>query len=270
MKNQLQNNQGFNLLGLMVAVVIVIILSTLTFMWLDPLEQSGKAKDLQRTKAVNVLSAAFKDYSNENGGALPFLGSVTTSSKKVLCQTQSGSDVTCDVSTGPCLRIADEHFYTNNLFELPIDPNKTSEQDTGYYVQKDPSTGQLIVGACNNYGEAINKKTGLKASCDIYAGGRCWYLSDIDTDHCDDVCARESLECVDNVIYGPDIDASGDPYCGVQLNINSSYCYDDCLDDATDRPPGVLDDYSTCTVQKKGIVCDEIPDSGYFAICPCE
>lgn len=268
----LANKKGFNLIGLMMSVILVVILSTLVFLWLNPLQQTGSAKDKSRLQAINTLALAIQEYSYEHHGALPFLGSVTTTSKKVICQTQSGDDVTCDTSTGPCLRIADPDFYNNHLFELPIDPDKTSEQDTGYYVQKDLTTGQLIVGACDTYSSSpISKQTGLQVSCDVYAGGFCWYLADTAMTSCDTVCSNNGLLCASNASYEEDLDDEGNGYCALNRALGGeSICGTSCV--KYNGSGGIVanaDASSKCLYRSQVIDCTETA-SGWLNICPCE
>jgi len=174
MKKPHLDYRGISLISLMVTVVLVVVLSTLVFLWIDPLAQTGSAKDKVRLQAVNILMVAIKDYSNDHNGSLPFTGIISTSSKIVLCTSPGVVMPSCDSDTSQCLRVDDDDFY-KYLYELPVDPNKSSQQDTGYYAQKDETTGQLIVGACDTYGSAITKMSGLKVSCYAYAEGTCIY-----------------------------------------------------------------------------------------------
>lgn len=260
MKNIL-NNIGFSLLSLMITVVLIVILSTLVFLWIDPLAQTGAAKDNARVQAVNVLAVAIKQYSNEHSGALPVLGSITTSSKKVLCSTQSGASVDCGLSSEACLRIADPDFYTY-IHQLPIDPDKTSEQDTGYYLQKDNVTGQLIVGVCNPYDTAINKTFGLKVSCDAYAGGYCWKISDTASQNCNSVCSANGLTCVESVSYGPDVD------CALNLGLatSSTACDTSC---SSGSIVGNYPSATSCYYNTGPVSCTATVTS-YLNICPCQ
>ncbi len=263
-----RNNKGVSLIGLMVTVVLVVTLTTLVFLWIDPLGQSGDAKDTQRLQAVNILSAAIKDYSLEHKGALPVLGSVTTSSKKVLCTTQSGTNITCGASSEPCLRIADADFYNDNLFQLPIDPDTTNEQDPGFYLQKDTTTGQLIVGACDSYGVAINKKFGLKVSCDAYADGHCWNISDTVAQDCNSVCADNGLACLTDVTYGPDEDDADSGFCALNLAMATSST--DC--DTSCSESTIVGNYpggTSCYYDNDTIDCTASA-ANYYNICPCE
>lgn len=250
----------------MVTVVIFLTLSTLVFLWINPLAETGDAKDKSRIQHVNILAAAIKDYALDHNGALPVLGEIATSTKQVLCATQGGSDVTCDTDTALCLQIAVADFYSDYLPELPVDPDKSNDQDTGYYLQKDTDTGQLIVGSCETYGStAITKMPGLFVSCDAYAGGYCWKISDTAGQDCNAVCNANSLICIDNVTYGPDAD------CALNLAFGgSSACNISCA--ASDSSGGLVANHNStndCYYRTVGMDCDASL-SNYLNICPCQ
>jgi len=263
------NNQGFSMLGLIIVVLIVAVLGTAVFLWLDPAVRVGGAKDQRRTQDVLLIANAISDYVSDHKGALPVLGSVTTD-KKTLCTVQGGSNISCGGDSLPCLRIADEDFYNKYLGELPIDPNKTDNTDTGYYLQKN-SNGMLVVGACSTYGnDAVTKTTAVKVNCDAYAGGYCWYLGAVAGAHCDAVCASNNLICVEKAKYASDVDANGDGFCALNRALagNEMICGSGCALTTTESP-GNYDGASTCIYREYPIDCDE-KDVNYFNLCPCE
>ncbi len=139
----IKDNKGLTLIMLIITITVFIILSTVVYLWIDPAAIIKDSRDKRRTQDVLMLSNAFTEYSNENQGTLPVSG--ITTDKKVLCS--SASSLTCDTDTETCL-VPDSTFFTNNLPVLPVDPEKTDDTDTGYYITKD-SSDYLIIGSCD-------------------------------------------------------------------------------------------------------------------------
>ncbi|RJQ33487.1 type II secretion system protein [Candidatus Parcubacteria bacterium] len=263
-----QNNQGMSLLGLVIVVLIIAILGTAVFLWVDPAARVGGAKDQKREQDVLSISNAIADYVNDHQGALPVLGSVTTA-KKTLCTVQGGSNITCGADTLPCLRIADEEFYDKYLWQLPIDPNKSANTDTGYYLQKDVN-GKLVVGACSTYGStAVTKITSVKVNCSAYGGGHCWYLGSSTNEDCDNVCADNGLVCIEKASYGSDVSSGGSGFCALNRALGGeSVCGSGCTLTTTDSP-GNYDGSSSCIYREYPLDCSQ-KDSNYFNLCPCQ
>ncbi|NTW45160.1 MAG: hypothetical protein HGB14_12205 [Anaerolineaceae bacterium] len=104
------NRQGFaNLTNLIVTVAIIAVLATAAFVWIDPIARIGEASDKKRAQDIAILKNSLAQYANENKGALPVLGAITTA-KKVICSTQTGSNLTCDGENQLCLTIDDSDF----------------------------------------------------------------------------------------------------------------------------------------------------------------
>lgn len=263
------NNRGVTLIGLIMVVLLIAILSAAVLIWIDPGAIVGNAEDSKREQDVLAIANAISEYVNDHKGALPVLGSVTTD-KKTLCFEQGGSTISCGGSTEYCLRIADEDFYNKYLRELPIDPDKTSNTDTGYYLQKD-SNGFLVVGACSVTGSsAVTKTTSVKVTCDAYAGGYCWYLSASAGSHCDAVCASNDKICVEKAQYASDVDINGTGFCALNRDIvdNQYICGSGCAVTTADSP-GNYNGASTCMYREYPLDCDS-KNVNYFHLCPCE
>lgn len=253
--------------GMIITVLVITVLVTAAFFWLDPLARIGTAKDERRRGDVNLISRAISDYVKDNKGALPVLGAVTTD-KKTLCKEQGGTSLSCGGDSQVCIRIADPDFYSNYLGDLPLDPDKTANTDTGYYLQKD-SDGNLVVGACSTYGSGtITATSGVKVTCDGYAGGYCWVADDADSHDCDTACSDVGLTCVSGVTYGPDTNSGGSDYCALNLALGGT-C-DDCYTAASGDAPSISDDGVDCYIQTEVVPCDDVSDSFKFPVCPCE
>ncbi|MFA6307331.1 MAG: type II secretion system protein [Patescibacteria group bacterium] len=265
-----KSRQAFSLLQLIVVMTILIVLAAATFIWIDPLAQVGKTKNQTRVQDVNILAAALSDYANDHGGALPILGKLNQTYKRVLCTSQSGSNLTCDGDSRLCLLVDDNDFY-KYINTLPVDPDKSSTADTGYYLKKD-SNGLLVVGACTSYNsEIINKTTSIKASCPAYGGGHCWYVYSASNTTCDNICENYAkLKCVEGASYGPDVDSNGDPFCLLNQEILIEItCPGGCTANATGTAPWLAAGNS-CAMQKTVVTCSQLSGSGKIPICACE
>ena len=264
---------GFTMLQLIIVVAIILVLSAAVFTWIDPVAKIGETKNNKRTQDINIIATAIAEYSGDHKGVLPVIGEVATSTKKVLCSSQSGSTLDCDGDSAIRLKVDDPDFY-KYLSEFPYDPDKDSSEDTGYYLFKD-SNGQLEVGACDTYdNESISRTLSIKVTCPAYAGGECWYVSyDRVGDDCDDVCAEYNLTCVNNAVYGPDVDSEETGFCA--LNQAFGYmgelrCASGCSSsDSSSGPPANQNGASACYYRTHPVVCSG-STSGFFSVCPCE
>ncbi|MDD5749777.1 MAG: type II secretion system protein [Patescibacteria group bacterium] len=252
------NKQGFSLSQLIVAVSIMLVLSAAVLLWLDPLARIGVAKDAKRKQDIVVLQAAFSEYARQHQGALPVLGEIN-SSKKVLCSTVAS--LTCVEDEEYCLLADDNDFFSRYLPALPVDPDKNSAADSGYYLQKDDND-KLIIGACSSYGEeAINQTTTIAVNCTVYGGGHCWYLAD-ENQTCSNFCQSINKECVSWAKYGPDTNT-----CLLNIPFSEMPC-ESCSAASGNNPPWRSDDFSECYYQNNPIDCNQA-DWAMFNICPC-
>lgn len=267
-----KKKSGFTLVQLIIAMTIFLVLAAAVFLWIDPLAKVGEAKNKKRTQDISVLAAALANYAKENDGMMPVLGTITTS-KKVLCSSQSGSNLSCDGNSAVCLKIDDNDFY-KYIAQLPYDPDKSSSTDSGYYITKDASEN-LTIGACDSYdGASITQDLGFKNICSTsggpagYGGGHCWYLAASANLACDAVCSARGLSCVRNARYGPDVDGNDAYFCA--LNKSLSYaCSTSCTAAATGTP-AFADSSNNCGVQSGSVICSQAAGSGNYAMCPCQ
>ncbi|MBT4849379.1 type II secretion system protein [Candidatus Parcubacteria bacterium] len=263
--------KGFTLARLIITVAVISVLAASVFVWIDPVAKIGQAKDRQRTKEVLEIVRAVDAYVKDHRGALPVLGAVPTA-KTVICTEQGAADVTCDGNSAHCLRIADSDFYVEYLPTLPIDPDKTSNQDTGYYFKKGENN-QLVVGACSTYGTAdVVSTTTIQVSCPAYAGGYCWYEADATTKSCDTVCSDNGFICVETIRYASDVDSGDTGYCALNKAFGAA-CSSACFlgNDPTyqDYSPAHAGGGIICSYRTDIFPCD-FNVAGYSNLCPCE
>ena len=252
------NKKGFSLAQLVVAISVLLILSAGVLLWIDPLVRVGVAKDQKRGQDLAMLKEAFGIYSSKQQGALPILGEIT-SAKKVLCS--SVALLSCGEDEEYCLIVDDSDFFASYLSALPVDPDKTSSSDSGYYLQKD-ANDKLVIGACSNYGEEeITETTTIAINCTVYGGGHCWYLAG-SNQTCNSFCQSINKECVSWAKYGPDTNT-----CLLNAPFSEITC-SSCLAATGNNPPQRSADYLTCYYQNNPIDCNQ-SDPDFFNVCPC-
>ncbi|MDQ5938639.1 MAG: Type secretion system protein [Patescibacteria group bacterium] len=251
-------SKGFTMLELVIIVSIILGLGAAVVIWIDPVERIGAAKQAKRQDDVTVLSVAFSDYAKTHKGALPVLGTVTTT-KKVICNNQTNELLTCDADIEYCLKIDDADFFNKNITNLPIDPDKSSDSDTGYYIQKD-ANNNIIIGACDHtFGYAYDRPQ-LRATCDAYGGGYCWYGGTESTASCDTICEAEGLSCAT-------INQAADTLCLLGDAGSASYSCGTCTAGTSGDAPSWLS-ANTCKYQVDTLDCSGANTAN--PVCPCQ
>jgi len=265
------NKSAFTLIQLIIVMSILLVLSGATFIWVDPVARIGEAKNKRRTQDINIIAAAISEYASDHKGVLPIIGDVATSTKRVLCSSQSGSTLDCDGDSAICLKVDDSDFY-KYLFQFPHDPDKSNSEDTGYYLLKD-TNGQLEIGACDTHdSQEVSLTLATKVTCPAYAGGECWYIGDTAGEDCNTVCADNNLTCVKNAKYGPDVDNEGAGFCALNQAfgyVGQFRCGSGCVaSDSGSTPPANYDGASTCYYRTYPVSCTG-KTSNYLSVCPC-
>jgi len=264
-QNFKRNYYGFTLVQLIVTMAVLLVLAAAVFSWVDPLARVGEAKNKRRIQDLNLLATALSNYAGDHNGVLPVLGTISTS-KKVLCSSQGGSNLSCAGDSQLCLTVDDG--FDKYLGALPIDPDKSSAADTGYYLQKDASNN-LIIGSCSSYNsETISNNPRLKVSCSAYGGGYCWYLGATLNVDCDTVCAANNLSCVKNITYGPDKNAGGTAFCRLNKDLAGD-CSSTCVSASAGSPP-YASGSADCGIQTGTVTCNQSPGALNYAICACD
>ena len=260
--NLLKNLHGFSLLELIAVLGVIMILGTAVFFWVDPVAQTGKAEDKRRQQDILNIANAFTDYARDHQGVLPILGQVNTN-KKVLCTTQSGNLLTCRESTQYCLPIDDAEFFAKYLGKLPLDPDKTSNTDTGYYIVRD-ANNNVTLGSCNYSVATVTYQPVLRATCDAYGGGACWYkhATEVFNTDCNAVCASNNKTCVANATSITDV------ACTLSGLLTNYDCSSGCDPVPSNEPPFWADD-STCGYPTTVVSCTQASLGG-SSICPCK
>ena len=196
---------GFNLAGLIVSIGVFLILSASLWVAIDPAARINRAKDTRREQDVLILAQALKDYVRHHQGNLPFVGDISNR-KRVLCANTTR--LTCGADADACLEIdTATDFFSSYLPSLPIDPDKTNSSDTGYYIEGDPSSGQISIGSCEYsvaeviYQPLISATVLDCGTSGIAYNGSCWYMySGSGAISCSVVCSSDYGLTCDNTV----------------------------------------------------------------------
>jgi len=144
MEKIIRKVKGFTIMELLVVIAIIGILAAVVFVILKPGEQRAKARNVERTTAVNTIVNAVYQYAVDNNGNLP--ASITDSPTEI-CQTG-----------GSCSGLVDLSVLTANqkyLVSIPADPTGASANGAGYEISKN-ANGRVTVSAPDAEGQTIN------------------------------------------------------------------------------------------------------------------
>lgn len=147
------NSIGFTLIELIIVIAVIAIVAIGVFLSLDPAKRIGESQDAQRWADLTSIAKAIELYAADNG-QVPSdfnLTNLAQGEKFVLCS--SAASRSCDGQTETCLAVNDADFLGVYLPTLPIDPEKSSTSDTGYYVTRG-SGDSIVLGACSPYTSA--------------------------------------------------------------------------------------------------------------------
>lgn len=212
---------GFTLVELIIVIAIVGLVAVAVIIASDPAKRIGESQDSRRWADLVSIAKAVEFYTADNG-QLPSDFSTSTvgvGSKVVLCS--SSSTLTCDGQTKGCLVVDDTDFLGVYLNNLPIDPSKSTDSDTGYYLTR-ASNGSVVFGACADY-LSDGMETSAKVDLPSY------------TVTCGDDLVQDTEVCDDGNAVNE--------YCGdgiLQLS-TESYCNSTCSEAITFSQSEVCD-----------------------------
>lgn len=166
MLTKVSNQRAFTLIELIVVIAILALIAAAVFVLIDPGRRIGEAKDAQRYSDLTAITKAINFYTADNG-ELPediLVGDLKLGDKIVLCS--QAQDLSCDGQVHPCMVIDDEDLLGKYL-NLPVDPDKTNTQDTGYYITRNPAN-YITFGACSSYDQSTDLRIVASARVDSF------------------------------------------------------------------------------------------------------
>ena len=135
--------RGFSLVEVIISIGIAAIIGGMAELAINPGGQLAKARNSERLSDLNVIALHIQSNIDDNrtGVFSCVAGDIPTSPKKM------ASSGTSTYNIAPC--IVPTYFHT-----MPYDPKASgahytsnTDYDTGYYIIKSSSTGQITLSA---------------------------------------------------------------------------------------------------------------------------
>lgn len=236
-------NKGFSIFTLIVSIGVVAVLAVGIFVYLNPGKRLGESYNARRWADIQAIARAVELYGLDNQ-ALPSdfsTTSLSTSNKFVLCDAESSLE--CDGETLGCLVVNDTDFLGKYLETLPVDPLKSDDSDTGYYVSRS-GDNMLVIGACDTYNnESISMIA--RASLPDYVP-----LA---------VCGNGDVESGEVCDDGDTVTET--QTCGNSVTESGTYCNADCsatvvLNEACDDGDAFTEGCGNGTIETAGTYCN--------------
>ena len=142
MKTVHHNKEGFTLLEILLVVAAIGILAGIVILAINPGKQLGDTRNTQRKADVNTILNAVYQYSIDNNGTIP-TGITTTQAQVCIGNIAT---TTCTGATPPLTTLNELIWYEEYLTNLPLDPQATTTNGTGYYISKS-ANGRVTVRA---------------------------------------------------------------------------------------------------------------------------
>ena len=197
---------GFTLVELIITIAIVSLIAIAVFIATNPAKRIGETQDSRRWSDLVSIARAIELYTADYGDVPSDFSTSTVgvNDKVVLCS--SGSTLTCDGQTKGCLVVDDTDFLGVYLNNIPVDPSKSADTDTGYYLTR-KSSGLISFGACSDY-----QSDGMELVSKVYL-------------------PTYSITCGDGLTQGDEVCDDGNlvtEYCGDGTKNPADTCSADC------------------------------------------
>jgi len=127
-----KQQKGFTLLEVLLVIALIAILAGIVIVAVNPGKQLADGRNTQRSSDVNTILNAVYQYVIDNNGTLPAIPTAT-------CALVDTNEVCKLTATGTCADGVDLSVLTTNqkyLTGMPVDPNVSSTDGTGYYITK--------------------------------------------------------------------------------------------------------------------------------------
>jgi len=147
-----RREEGFTLIELLVVIGIILILTAIVIVAVNPGRQFAQARDAQRKSDLLELTNAIYQFAAEHEGNLPDTDNLDTASNFPTTETEIGTagynlaaagaeDTTKDADTD-----IDEPLVPTYMAQIPEDPSTGDAANTGYFIYVN-TDGRVVVRA---------------------------------------------------------------------------------------------------------------------------
>lgn len=136
-KNFSKNNQGFTLIELLIVIIIIGILATASFVYLNPTQWTARGNDTKRLSDLkNIHDTLLREIAQGNVQLSTAVGEYNSRAQNASSSTQSGF-----VKFIPANN--DVNYKLGGFPVMPVDPKNTATAAITYdYLKTDGSTGK--------------------------------------------------------------------------------------------------------------------------------
>lgn len=160
----IKDQKGFTLLEVLLVAAIIAILAGIVIIAINPNKNLGDSRNSQRSADVSTILNAVYQYTLDNNGTLPAVGSRTGA--VVIPTAPTAAAEICNATTATCTGLVDLAVLTTNgkyLVSIPLDPQAPSgctsgcgANGTGYKIQKDANNRLTVTAMSPEQGKTIS------------------------------------------------------------------------------------------------------------------
>ena len=138
MKHKNARRRAFTLMEMMLVLGIFGIMAAIILVAINPSKQLSDTRGISRTSAVRELDNAIIQYIID-GNSFSNIPALKSSAKDICRGTVTGSSCTDNPVSGYDLSA----LVPNYLVGIPVDPDETDENITGYRIYQDGSFTEI-------------------------------------------------------------------------------------------------------------------------------
>jgi type IV pilus assembly protein PilA len=138
--------RGFTLLEILLVIAAIGILASIVIVAINPNRQLAQARNAERRSEINSLLNGVYQYSLDNNGNLPVdSDTVNNTVDTTLREITLDTNVTCaDADAGDEVNL-NEDLVSTYLSAIPVDPQNSETNCSGYTIQSNGSTTALRI-----------------------------------------------------------------------------------------------------------------------------